>query len=150
VSTGAPAPYQAGNELHAVDPSFRDYYQRALLADRLGALFPFRIMLNEYYMVTGRFPRDEQEFIAEFGEGSLAADEDFVRLSVLEHGGIRADLAPPFEAGAYVSLVPEVSKRGSMIKWQCGTNLPQSALGPRSAAPCESVGGAEAPIGGDE
>ena len=130
---------QGDGRLHAVDPAFRPFYQRALLANRIAALVPVRLMLNEFYMVTGKFPSSEREFVAEFGPESLAADEDFSGFTILDNGAVQAHLAPPFEDGKYLVLTPEISKRGSAIQWKCKTNLPQSEVGPRSGAICDSV-----------
>lgn len=115
--------------------TMRQYYIRANLAKVRASITPIRLMLTEYYMIHGQFPKNSEEL--DISRFDLEELEVIDRAYLTENGGVGVDLSQEFGNGKILSIEPKLSKHGARISWKCSTNVDEIYLGLSSNRICE-------------
>lgn len=100
-------------------PAYQDYIVRTQVAEPILAVNEMRASINEFYLATGRFPKDNQE--AGLADGKHYRGNYFIAAQV-DNGAIHIQLDEMLKThGQWLSLRPLKSELGiTDLAWACG------------------------------
>jgi len=115
-------------------PTHRSAYIRAMLAQVLSHTSLAKMQIDQYYMSTGKLPKNIQDIgMSALDYQEFEVIDDFY---ITSKGGIRVALSSDFGNQKALVLQPKVSSSGAMIHWRCETNVEKEHLGIKTMPLC--------------
>jgi len=123
-----PAPEEPGffEELSGLPRSMIERQEiEKKLVDIVVNLSPIKTMVTEFFASEGYWPTDFAQL--NLDASALTRPDRIAGVQLGVQGEIIADVSPAFGAGAQLTLIPEHSMAGTMMRWTCKAEIESAA-----------------------